>query len=97
MTARKLNIKYVVSLTIRNGPFKTKQAAISASNVIKRKNKAALIGSFMKRKNGHFFKTTIRYGARTVAAKTEIVKKLGELRKSSTIPDSAIGIRIRTL
>ena len=97
MTAGKPDIKYIVSLTIKNGPFKTKQSAISASHGIKSKNKAASTGSFTKGKNGHFFKTTIRYGARTVAAKNAIVKKLGELRRSSAIPNSAIVINTRTL
>jgi len=97
MATLKQNIKYIVTLTIRNGPFKTKQAAVTASNGIKRQNRAATTGAFTKTKSGHFFSTSVRYGARTSGAKSAIVKKLGELRKASAIPNSAISIRTKTL
>jgi hypothetical protein len=92
-----MSIKHVVTLTVTNGPFKTAYAARQAAEGVKRNNKAITATSPIKTRSGYTFKFSIRYGARTAAAKTALVSKLKQLGKSSGVASNKVSIKTRTL
>ena len=92
-----MSMKHIVTLTVTNGPFKTAAAARQAIAGVKKNNKAVTATAPIKTKSGYTFRFSIRYGARTTAAKTALVSKLRQLGKSSGLAANKISIKTKNL
>jgi len=82
---------HIVTVTVRNGPYKTVAAANTDQAKLARKG-TVKTSSVVKVKGGYGFKSQVRYAAATAAAKNALIKKLHEHKANSGIPGHAFSI-----
>ena len=86
---------YIVTLTVKNGLFKTKERAEQARSVLQSKNIS--VAAIKREGTGYQFTSKLAYGVPTVAIKERVIQKLRAHAASAGIPKSSVSITTKKL